>query len=1303
MSTALTVLFRASAPAVLAAVAALAFSGPVALAAPAPADAVLAGQWHLDERVRGGDDGSSFTPDSSGHGLRALVRFAEEVPGRFGTAFGLGSSSRVHVPQTIVLEPRAVTLLAWVRRNDDPGPYRNIAAKGADNGCSAASYALYTGHPGAPGLRFYVRNGASVSVSPSGGTALWDGDWHMVAGTYDGASVRLYVDGRQAGAGVAAGGPIDYALPIGAFEIGRFPGADACVGVQTHFPGQIDETRVYGRALTAAELGRLAADAGPNPPSLEPDRPQRTLSVTKSGSGSGTVTSTPAGIDCGSDCSQTYRDGTTVTLRVAPAAGSGFAGWSGGGCDGSGAVCTVSMSAARTVAASFQLRPRRTVSAAFTAPAKANARELAVLDASATRGAARVSWDINGDGRNDLATSHPYLGLRLARRGTYRVRLTAVAADGTRSVVEHAVSVGKGKGKAKAKRLAAGLPDLAMASQNEGFLKAAMRQPSCFAGVKVVFGVVEAEGCFRHVLSREDIPPAERPVTAEYYDRNHSLRHQPGCLLREGLGPACVELAAQAGFDVFVANSRVKINGITFTPRDGASIVVFPALGRVVSSDAALTLNGSSLGSIGIHNGPLNLDLKSRATRLTGGRSQLRLFSFDARRAVPAIGGFSLDGETDVSLVKQGERRFTQWSVRLALPSAFTVFGSSRPGGGAAVEADNDRGLILGTLDLRVPEAYLGVLRLANLSFHYSDSGNKAQGCPAKWWKATADIFLGVGEEPGAGLRLSPPPARNGVAFCAGGFHSAGGEFLFGAPIPRPQIFPGVFLDSIGFSMLLDSPTLLEGNAAISAGELVRARGGLLAAFASPGAPYVIKAEDAHGSLGALAGRRLISTSFALGGAVDIKTPVGPLNLATGYFLYSHPGYIAAGGQMRMNLLFFVVNAGASAEISTSTGRFNLHAGGEVCLLAGIKIAGIGACAGADAYVSNRGAVACFNVLGASPGVGYRWGDTVPTFYLGVLGDGCKPSRYWEANVHAARAAGRSLAGQGTPPPLAITVRRGETVKNIELTGQGGAPAVEVRAPDGETLTTRANEIRVGTRLRTLAHEDADRTWIGIENARPGTYTITPLPGSVPIAGMAATRPEPDARITASVRGHGTHRVLHYDAGRTPGRRVTFVERGDATWRPLGSAKLGRGTIRFTPATGPAGLREIVGQVESDGVPSPPLVLDTFRAAAPTRPGRPGRLRLRRQGKDLHVAWPRTANAAAYGVRVRLQNGTQRTLRVPAHRHRARIRAVPTTQGGVVEVRALAALGDWGRVRKARFRPTARPRDRLLLFSQLGH
>lgn len=77
-----------------------------------------------------------------------------------------------------------------------------------------------------------------------------------------------------------------------------------------------------------------------------------TLSVTKSGTGLGTVMSSDSNINCGSTCGASYTSGTSVTLTSTPASGFTFAGWSDA-CANSSDVCTVSMTAARSVTAIF--------------------------------------------------------------------------------------------------------------------------------------------------------------------------------------------------------------------------------------------------------------------------------------------------------------------------------------------------------------------------------------------------------------------------------------------------------------------------------------------------------------------------------------------------------------------------------------------------------------------------------------------------------------------------------------------------------------------------------------------------------------------------------------------------------------------------------------------------------------------------------------------------------------------------------------------------------------------------------------
>ncbi len=80
----------------------------------------------------------------------------------------------------------------------------------------------------------------------------------------------------------------------------------------------------------------------------------RTLTVSTTGTGSGSVTSNPAGINCGTDCAKPFPFDDSVALTATPATGSIFAGW-GGDCTGTG-TCTVNMIQARNVTATFTLQ-----------------------------------------------------------------------------------------------------------------------------------------------------------------------------------------------------------------------------------------------------------------------------------------------------------------------------------------------------------------------------------------------------------------------------------------------------------------------------------------------------------------------------------------------------------------------------------------------------------------------------------------------------------------------------------------------------------------------------------------------------------------------------------------------------------------------------------------------------------------------------------------------------------------------------------------------------------------------------------
>lgn len=92
---------------------------------------------------------------------------------------------------------------------------------------------------------------------------------------------------------------------------------------------------------------------GASPP---PNTSPFTLAVSRTGAGTGTVTSGPPGVDCGADSIEEYDAGTAVTLTATPAPGSVFVGWDGN-CTGVSRTCTVSMDSAASAIAHFAPDP----------------------------------------------------------------------------------------------------------------------------------------------------------------------------------------------------------------------------------------------------------------------------------------------------------------------------------------------------------------------------------------------------------------------------------------------------------------------------------------------------------------------------------------------------------------------------------------------------------------------------------------------------------------------------------------------------------------------------------------------------------------------------------------------------------------------------------------------------------------------------------------------------------------------------------------------------------------------------------
>lgn len=219
------------------------------VAAPAgAATSDLAGLWTLDEGSgqvardhsfsgNRGVLGSTSLADAADPTWISLPRLVWWLP---RAALRFDGSQRVRVANAPSLEPDGVTLVARVR-STGPGTFSYVAAKGA-LACETASYGLYTGASG--GLRFYVSDGTSYTLSADAGTGIWDGRWHTVLGAFDGSTVRLLVDGTEVGAAVPAPLEIGYGLPDDqAFQLGDYAGP---CGSEFGFVGDIDGAALVG-------------------------------------------------------------------------------------------------------------------------------------------------------------------------------------------------------------------------------------------------------------------------------------------------------------------------------------------------------------------------------------------------------------------------------------------------------------------------------------------------------------------------------------------------------------------------------------------------------------------------------------------------------------------------------------------------------------------------------------------------------------------------------------------------------------------------------------------------------------------------------------------------------------------------------------------------------------------------------------------------------------------------------------------------------------------------------------------------
>jgi hypothetical protein len=221
------------------------------IAAPASANAgvldSVAGWWPMYE------GSGQVVHDLSGHGNNGMLGSTPGVDANdptwirgflFGSALRFDGNDVVRIPDGASLDTPNVTVSAWVRATSSPGSFKYVLSKGAQQQCRSATYGLYTAAGG--GIRFYDTTTGPDTWHLSGEAApsqIWDGRWHFVAGTFDGTTGKLFVDGRLIPGSTdqqyGASGPLTGDMGLGTYN-------DNC---DLYYTGDIDEVAVFNQAL----------------------------------------------------------------------------------------------------------------------------------------------------------------------------------------------------------------------------------------------------------------------------------------------------------------------------------------------------------------------------------------------------------------------------------------------------------------------------------------------------------------------------------------------------------------------------------------------------------------------------------------------------------------------------------------------------------------------------------------------------------------------------------------------------------------------------------------------------------------------------------------------------------------------------------------------------------------------------------------------------------------------------------------------------------------------------------------------
>jgi hypothetical protein len=304
-----------------------------------PIDLSTTGQSAESPQVATGPDGTTTITWTRSNGSAYIVQAATRAAGAttFSTPIDLSTIGGNALSPQVATGPDGTTTITWTRYICS-----NLIVQAATRAAGATTFSTPINLSGTGGNA----ENPQVATGPDGTTTI---TW-----TRPNSSSNYIVQ-----AATRAAGATTFSTPIDLSTTGQSAGSPQ-VATGPDGTTTITWTRENGNGPVSGPMrspeGIVQAVTATPPPSV--------LTVTKAGNG--TVTSTPANINCGTTCTATITNLTTITLTATPAADSTFSGWSGD-CTGI-STCTVSMTDARNVTATFTLTPITPITLSATSP-----------------------------------------------------------------------------------------------------------------------------------------------------------------------------------------------------------------------------------------------------------------------------------------------------------------------------------------------------------------------------------------------------------------------------------------------------------------------------------------------------------------------------------------------------------------------------------------------------------------------------------------------------------------------------------------------------------------------------------------------------------------------------------------------------------------------------------------------------------------------------------------------------------------------------------------------------------------------